>query len=170
MRTLELKLSPLLIALVTACVVWCPSTFAATCVAPTPSATARWLHDHDTKIDPPEKIIRAALSNELYRLLQKEHACIEKTQEVCAIDADLWTNAQDGGIYGTASFADAATTPVKATVEMKYKFALYENGHDAIDKMTTIYLVRKSASACWTVDDIVGPEGWSLKKALLTNK
>lgn len=59
---------------------------------------------------------------------------------------------------------------MKATVKMKYKFALYEDGHDAIDRVTAIYLTRKSASACWTVDDIVGPDGWSLKKALLSNK
>ena len=53
---------------------------------------------------------------------------------------------------------------------MKYKFALYEDGRDAKDLMTAIRLVKTSANACWVVDDIIGPEGLSLKKQLGQNE
>ena len=144
--------------------------FAEPCIARAPTSTAEWLYRHNADLLPPKESVRAALSKELFELLKKERECVERTQEVCAIDADLWTNTQDGGIWGAVHFEQTDFSPTSATVVMKYKFAIYEDGRDARDWVTTVFLTRVDPKACWVVGDIVGPDGLSLKKALRANE
>lgn len=142
---------------------------AGNCVADTPAATAHWVHDHDRDLDPPKRNVRRALSNELYALLKKEHDCVVRTQEVCALDADLWTETQDGQIVGPIAFQESEHGDESATVRMNYRFSLDENGRDAKNWSSTVRLTRKTATSCWTVDDIIGPDGTSLKSLLRQN-
>ena len=95
---------------------WAFYVHAASCVVDTPVATAKWVHDHDADLLPPKKKVKVALTNELFGLLKKEHECVKRTNEVCAIDADLWTNTQDGGIFGGVTFNESDSTAVTSTV------------------------------------------------------
>ncbi len=143
---------------------------AANCVADTPAMTSQWVHAHDRDLDPPKKNVRRALSDELFSLLKKEHECVVREQGVCALDADLWTETQDGQIVGPIVFEESARDDASAVVKMKYKFSLEDNGQDAKNWSSTIRLTRKTHTSCWTVDDIVGPDGTSLKALLRQNK
>lgn len=149
---------------------WTIPAFTAPCVATTPASTAEWLYRHDAELLPPKEVVKAALSKDLLGLLKKESECVKRTQEVCAIDANLWTNTQDGNVWGPVRFEESSRLPTSATVLMKYKFALYEDGRDAKAWITTVSLARSNSKACWTVDDIIGPEGRSLKAALRANE
>lgn len=141
-----------------------------TCVADSPEATVRWLHENDPVLSPPADNSRHVLSTELAQLLQKEKECVERTQEICAIDADIWTSSQDGHIFGKAKFISVEKTSVSALVEMRYKFTLYEDGRDSENKTTKVRLVRNSAKTCWAVDDILGEGDWSLKQLLRSDQ
>ena len=140
------------------------------CVADTPAMTAQWVHAHDQDLDPPKKSVRGALSDELFALLKKEHECVVREQGVCALDADLWTETQDGQIVGPIAFQESERGDTSAVVQMNYKFSLEDDGRDAKNWSSTIRLTRRTDKSCWTVDDIIGPDGTSLKTLLHQNK
>lgn len=136
------------------------------CVADTPALTSQWVHIHDNDLDPPKSSVRRALSDELFALLKKERACVVREQGVCALDADIWTETQDGQIVGPITFQESERDDVSAVVKMNYKFSLEDNGKNAKNWSSTVRLIRKTQKSCWTVDDIVGPDGTSLKTLL----
>ena len=146
------------------------NAIAGNCVADTPAMTSQWVHAHDRDLNPPKKSVRRALSDELFALLKKEHECVVREQGVCALDADLWTETQDGRIVGPIAFQESERGDASAVVKMKYKFSLEDNGSDAKNWTTTVRLTRKTQKSCWTVDDIIGPDGTSLKTSLLQYK
>lgn len=139
-----------------------PTTAASACVSDSPAGTAQWVYRHNSQLDNP-----AAISRRLALLMRKERACVAQSREVCTLDWNFWTSGQDGQVFGGAPrFEVASSGPSRATVRMKYRFALYEDGRDAAGRVTTLRLTRNSPQGCWMIDDIVDPAGRSLKDAL----
>ncbi len=94
------------------------------------------------------------------RALEKEYRCAQG--EVCALGADPWTGAQDGAIRGMPVFEAALRGEGAATVALRYDFALSPKRH----RPQTVRLVLRRDGECWRVEDLVTPEGASLRDTL----
>lgn len=138
------------------------------CVGADPVATARWLFTHRDALYGPEGPLAAVMSEALAAALRAEQDCVRRTDEVCALDADLWTNAQEGTIVEPIGYTELAHSDTHATVRVGYGFSLWEDGRDAQPVTTLVQLVRADATACWVLDDLVGAQGESLREMLVT--
>lgn len=140
----------------------------ASCVAADAVATARWLFAHREQLYGPDGPLAAVMSEPLAAALRAEQACVRRTDEVCALDADLWTNAQEGVIVEPIGFEEIARADTRASVRVSYGFSLWEDGRDAKPAATLVQLVRADAAACWLLDDLVGAQAVSLREMLVT--
>jgi len=110
---------------------------------------------------------RALLSDGLLALLQKDAACADENG-MCAIEADPWTAAQDGDHAEPLHYRrlalekDADGNEVAASVELCYRFTL---GETAEQRCAVLNLTRGPRTA-WKVDDLVSPDGQSLRATL----
>lgn len=145
---------------------WAPApAVASSCVSGTPAGVAQWVYRNDPQL----MKARPAVSPRLAGLMRQERACIARTREVCALDWDFWTASQEGRVVGNPRFEEATQDAARATVRMKFWFSLEDDGRNAAETTTTIQLVRDRPDGCWAVDDIVDPQGGSLKAALSRN-
>ena len=131
----------------------------AACAIDDPAAAAQSFYtkhaDFSTQDPTP---IKELLTPRLFAALAMEYKCAQG--EICAIEADPWTDAQDGSIGKPVAFATTSNAGGKAAVSMTYTFVLDKSHRKP--KHATLLLQRTSASECWQLDDLKGPLGVSL--------
>lgn len=117
---------------------------------PVAAARAMYTEHHDFYADPAHVDF---LSPALTKLLKRDWACQAPGDE-CAIGADPWVDAQDGGALAPIEYVQISTDATSAIVEMRYRFGWEEMADQAVPLTTTIALVRTSATGCWLLDDL----------------
>ena len=105
--------------------------------------------------------IRKIVTPRLFDALDREYKCAQG--QICALEADPWTDAQDGRIGKPVEFATAGNSGVEARVSMTYPFIL---GKTHRQQHVTLVLERESPAACWLLSDLVGPRGESLVRTI----
>jgi len=101
--------------------------------------------------------IRELLSPRFFAALAREHRCAKG--DLCAIESDPWTDAQDGEILQPASFKTTTNTGTQAEVKMSYYFALSASQKR---QQSVVLKYRHSAiSGCWELADLISPSGQS---------
>lgn len=127
---------------------------------PTPIAFARQVFERhrdfywsDAPHDP------ALLTPGFEAALRREWAVAQG--EVGRLDVDPWLGAQDGEIGAPVTFRLLSATGGASTVVMDYPF-LSEPGARPQARRVRL-LLRRSAGACWQLDDLVMPAGQSLR-------
>ncbi|HEX3122299.1 MAG TPA: hypothetical protein VHQ21_03280, partial [Rhodanobacteraceae bacterium] len=138
------------------------SAASAACAIDDPAAVAKAFyskHANFSSEDPAR--IRKIITPRLFDALNQEYKCAQG--QICALEADPWTDAQDGRIGKPVEFATASNSGVEATVSMTYPFIL---GKTPSQKRLTLLLQRESPAACWLLGDLVGPRGESLVRAI----
>ena len=130
----------------------------ATCAVDDPAAVAKSFYTNhvDFSSENPAKI-KKLVTQRFFDAMDREYKCAQG--QICALEADPWTDAQDGDIGKPVEFATASNSGVEAKVTMTYPFIL---GKAHSQKHVTLHLQRESATACWLLDDLVGPRGESL--------
>lgn len=135
------------------------STVYAACATDDPVAVAKSFyakHPEFASEDPAK--IKTIVTPRFFAALDREHKC---TQDgICAIEADPWTDAQDGHIAKPVEFETIGNSDVETVVAMSFPFILDKSHHEQM--RAKIVLQRKSKTECWLVGDIVGPHGDSL--------
>ena len=106
--------------------------------------------------------IRTIITSRFFAALNREYKCAQG--EICALESDPWTDAQDGDIGKPVEFTTASNSGVAATVSMTYPFILGKTHRE--QKRVTLLLERKSPSDCWLLNDLVGPRGESLLRTI----
>lgn len=107
------------------------------------------------------------LSPEFSDLIKKELDCSK--EQICAIDWDVWTGAQDGDIVGKPEFKiqNGNARYSRVTVILKLKNGVRNDGTEAVTyPRTTIVLKKPTKNSCWLVDDHILTNGQSLKEIL----
>jgi len=135
---------------------------AAACAIDDPAAVAKTFytqHVNFSSEDPAR--IKKIVTPRLFDALNREYKCAQG--QICALEADPWTDAQDGRIGKPVEFATASNSGVEAKVSMTYPFILGKT-HD--QKRVTLILQRESPADCWLLSDLVGPGGASLVRAI----
>ncbi len=102
--------------------------------------------------------IKAVVTSRFFDALEREYKCAQG--EVCAIESDPWTDAQDGHIGKPVVFATVSNSGVEARISMTYPFILDKTHRE--EKSATLILQRGSPTQCWLVGDLKGPLGESL--------
>jgi len=138
------------------------SSASAACTSNDPAAVAKSFYSKHAAFssEDPAKI-KQIITRRLFDALAREHTCAR--DQICAIDADPWTDAQDGKIGKPVEFATASNSATEAAVSMTYPFILEKTPRQ---QHATLLLQRESATACWLVSDLVGPRGESLVRTL----
>ena len=135
----------------------------ASCAIDDPAATAQSFYTKHTEFSSQDPAaFKALLTPRFFAALDMEYKCAQG--QICAIEADPWTDAQDGTIAKPVAFATTSNADGKAAVSMTYTFVL-DKAHRK-QKHTTLLLQRKSASECWLLDDAKGPRGDSLVQTI----
>jgi hypothetical protein len=142
------------------------STAARACPASDPLDTARALHARHYVIDRNDQGLGEILSPALWGLLVKNWKCEDDGGGICAIEADPWTDAQDGEMLTPPTFRLVASTATTAKVEAAYRFGWKESADKATDEKSFVLLVKDAKSSCWRVDDLIGAHGNSLARTL----
>lgn len=134
------------------------SAFAA-CGSDDPVAVAQSFFEKHTSFssENPAKI-KSIITPRFFHALDREFKCAQG--EVCAIESDPWTDAQDGKIGKPVVFATASNSGVEAKISMTYPFILDTTHHE--QKHATLVLQRSTPTACWLIDDLIDPSGDSL--------
>lgn len=132
----------------------------AACLAGDTLQTARLFYErHYGFYAAPQAGIREAVTPALFKLLEKEWACVAAGQ-VCAVEADPWLAAQDGDAH------DVQFTAARngRTVTLHYSLVL-----DAQTRrpQTAQLRLARGDDGCWRVADLLGPGGRSLRRALV---
>ncbi len=156
-----MKLMP---ALLLACLMASPAfrDAHASCEADDPVAVAKSFYSKHAQFssEDPAKI-KAIITSRLFAALDQEYKCAQG--QICALEADPWTDAQDGDIGKPVEFATVSNSGLEANVSMTYPFIL---GKKQRQKHTTLLLQRKSATDCWLIGDLIGPRGESLVQGI----
>lgn len=135
----------------------------AACASDDPAAVAKSFYTKHAEFssEDPAKI-KTIITPRLFAALDQEYKCAQG--QICALEADPWTDAQDGDIGKPVEFATASNSGVEATVSMTYPFILDKAHHQ--QKHVTLLLQRKAPTDCWLLGDLVGPRGESLVQTL----
>jgi hypothetical protein len=135
----------------------------AVCPIDDPAAVAKSFYSKHVQFssENPAKI-RTIITSRLFAALDREYKCAQG--QICALEADPWTDAQDGDIGKPVEFATATNSGVEATVSMTYPFILDKTHHQ--QQHVTLFLQRKSPTDCWLLSDLVGPRGESLVQTI----
>ncbi len=135
----------------------------AACATDDPVAVAKTFfskHAEFSSEDPAK--IKTNVTARFFAALDLEYKCAQG--DVCAIEADPWTDAQDGTIGKPVEFAIVNNTGVEANVSMTYPFIL-DKSHRK-QRHATLVLQRQSSTDCWLVGDVIGPGGESLLQTI----
>jgi hypothetical protein len=135
----------------------------AACALDDPAAVAKSFYSQHVQFssEDPAKI-RSLITSRLFAALDREYKCAQG--QICALEADPWTDAQDGDIGKPVDFVTASNSGVEATVSMTYPFIL-DKTHRRQQRVT-LFLQRKSPTDCWLLGDLTGPRGESLVQAI----
>jgi hypothetical protein len=149
---------------------------AAACVADGPLATARWIFNEQSGFavflsSQDKKVMQSFLSPGLFVLLQAEWRCQVIEEGLCAFDNDPWLNADSGQVLEPVSFEVASMSASRASVDMRFRYGWQDQETPApVPAKATLTLLKDAASGCWLLDDLVGREGQSLRKAMESYK
>jgi hypothetical protein len=134
----------------------------ASCAIDDPAAVAKSFYSKHANFssDDPAKI-KKIVTPRLFDALNREYKCAQG--QICALEADPWTDAQDGNIGKPVEFSTASNSGIEAKVSMTYPFIL---GKTHGQKHVTLVLQRESPTECWLLSDLVGPRGESLVRAI----
>lgn len=105
--------------------------------------------------------IKSLVTPRLFDALDREYKCAQG--QICAVEADPWTDAQDGRIGKPVEFATVSNSRVEATVSMTYPFILDKK---PVQKHATLVLQRGAPTECWLIGDLMGPRGESFLQAV----
>jgi hypothetical protein len=133
------------------------------CANDDPAAVAKSFYSAhaDFSSENPDKI-KTIITPRLFDALKQEYKCAQG--QICSIEADVWTDAQDGDIGKPIDFATASNTGTKATVSMTYTFILDKKHRRK--QHATLFLQRKSRTDCWLISDLQGPRSGSLVQGI----
>ncbi|HTD29478.1 MAG TPA: hypothetical protein VK660_08840 [Xanthomonadaceae bacterium] len=158
-----MKLAPVLIMACSMAFLSASHTVDAACAIDDPVAAAQSFYTKHAEFSSQDPTaIKALLTRRFFAALDMEYKCAQGQE--CAIEADPWTDAQDGSIGDPITFATTVNADRKAVVSMTYVFILDTARRK--QKHATLLLRRKSASKCWLVDDVKGPRGESLVRTI----
>jgi hypothetical protein len=148
--------------LVVMVVLWTIRSAAAACPSDDPAAIAKSFYSKHPEFasEDPAKI-KKLVTARLFDVLDREYKCAQG--QICAIEADPWTDAQDGRIGKPVEFTTASNSGVEATVSMSYPFILNKTPRQ---QQVKLLLQRQSPTDCWLLNDLVGPRGQSLVRTL----
>jgi hypothetical protein len=135
----------------------------AVCAMDDPAAVGKSFYSKHAQFssENPAKI-KTIITSRLFAALDQEYKCAQG--QICALEADPWTDAQDGNIGKPVEFATASNSGLEATVSMTYPFVLDKTHHQ--QQRVTLVLQRKSPTECWLLSDLVGPRGESLVQTI----
>lgn len=134
----------------------------ASCAIDDPAAVAKaFYHQHTNFSSEDPARIKKIVTPRFFEALDREYKCAQG--QICAIEADPWTDAQDGNIGKPVEFAVTSSSGVDAKVSMTYPFIL---GKKHEQKQVTLLLQRQSPTECWLLGDLVGPRGESLVRQI----
>jgi len=103
--------------------------------------------------------IKDFLAPRLLAILEKDHKCSDG--EICAIESNPWTSAQDGEIGKPIEFKLSSSSTNTASVRMSYKLEL--GASKKLPQSVELQLERNAASSCWVVADLITPRDGSLR-------
>lgn len=141
----------------------------AACVAIGPVETAQWIYKNERSFlfeaqDRAKIKWNAFLSPRFEALLRKEWKCAVANEGLCNLDADPWTNAQDGYELPPISFALKDMKAAEATVQMKFNFGWPDvKLPKPVPATVTLQLIKSSSTGCWLLDELTGMGGQSLR-------
>ena len=137
------------------------SSAIAMCVTGNPAEAAQTFYaGHASFLSEPPKSLRGIVAPRLLALLYLEYDCAKG--DLCAIDADPWTDTQDGGITEPLTYKVLNHSANKATVQMGYLFEIGEG--PLLEKHALMEFERSAERSCWKLSDLIGPnEGWLLQ-------
>jgi hypothetical protein len=102
--------------------------------------------------------IRDLITPRFFKALKSESAVPKG--ELGAIDADPWTDAQDGDIHPPITFTCVSNSGKAAKVEMRYIFFLDKN--HSWPQTVILKLEKDPNSTKWLISDLTTPHGGSL--------
>jgi hypothetical protein len=139
-------LTPLLVFLL-------PMACAAECLGPTPTdaAIAVFTRHREFVFDAPDATL---LSPRLFAALGAEAACRKSSPgEVCTLDWDPWTDAQDGDITGDPEVVVMGRTASSSRVLVRFDFRLDE-GAQPQRRSALLTFERAASGDCWLLADL----------------
>lgn len=98
-------------------------------------------------------------------VLQRNYDCQIREQGICALDADPWTNAQDGDVYSPRFGIQTTVGELEATVVMTYLFKL-EKKEKGKPQSVKLQLTRRDVKSCWQVNEFYDPAGQPLTRII----
>ena len=101
--------------------------------------------------------MRGLLTQRFDAALAYEHRC--EAGDVCAIDFDPWTGAQDGAVRQPVRFALVSGGVEHAVVRVRYAFVLDRTRRQS--QSAAVKLERGASGRCWQVADVMSPDGSS---------
>lgn len=102
--------------------------------------------------------IRDRITPRFFKALKSEFAVPKG--ELGAIEADPWTDAQDGEIHPPVTFTCLSNSSKKASVQMSYIFFIDKNRSWL--QTVIINLEKDPTSTRWLISDLTTPHGGSL--------
>lgn len=131
---------------------------AATCLGrdPVQTAAAFFKAYRDFSSRDPARL-RGVVTGRFMDALTREFNCAQG--EICAVDSDPWTGAQDGDIVPPVQFALASADERTSAVSARYIFALDRTRRQ--EQTAVLRLERDTPNACWLVADVLTPAGAS---------
>ena len=139
--------------LVAACLSWSSDAAAGRCADADPLAAARSMYSERHDFYAAGDEFATYLSPELGRLLKRDWTCQEPGEQ-CAVGADPWVDAQDGGALEPIEYVLVSGTRTSALVEMRYRFGWEEMAAEAVPQITTMKFLRSDEDGCWLLDDV----------------
>ena len=107
------------------------------------------------------KNFSAILSPKFLGLLQKNYQCSQ--EGVCALDADPWTDAQDGEVVPPYQFKTISRSALHSVVRVSYNF---NNGPSRSRKAVLLSFERASAKSCWVLTNFKSPSGQAISEVI----
>jgi hypothetical protein len=109
------------------------------------------------------KQMRGLVTGGLMHALSQEYQC-RLGGELCAIDADPWSGAQDGTIQKPITFRQTSNDKHSASVDMQYILVIDASHKEKL--VTTLLLERNPSHPCWQLADLITPAGDSLRQRI----
>lgn len=132
------------------------------CLGTEPLNAARAIvKDHHYFYSENPKNFSAILSPKFLRLLEKNYQCSQ--EGVCALEADPWTDAQDGEAVPPYRFTTISRSAHHSVVRVSFNF---NNGPSSSRKTVLLSFERASAKSCWVLTNFKSPSGHALSEVI----